>query len=152
MKDSEVHDHIYKYIYVWKSFNHVWLFATHRLYSPWNSPGQNTGAFPFSRESSQPGIEPRSPTLEAILYQLSHKIWTEEPGGLPSMGSHRVGHDWSDLAAAEGKMHNAFRGATLRLIAGFSTGMIWYRRQQSTIFKVLEQIKTSSLGFYIWWW
>ena len=25
---------------------------------------------------------------------------TEEPGGLPSMGSHRVGHDWSDLATA----------------------------------------------------
>ena len=25
---------------------------------------------------------------------------TEEPGGLPSMGSHRVGHDWSDLVAA----------------------------------------------------
>ena len=24
---------------------------------------------------------------------------TEEPSGLPSMGSHRVGHDWSDLAA-----------------------------------------------------
>ena len=26
---------------------------------------------------------------------------TEEPGGVPSIGSHRVGHDWSDLAAAE---------------------------------------------------
>ena len=25
---------------------------------------------------------------------------TEEPGGLPSMGSHRVGHDWRDLASA----------------------------------------------------
>ena len=25
---------------------------------------------------------------------------TEEPGGLPSMGLHRVGHDYSDLAAA----------------------------------------------------
>ena len=25
---------------------------------------------------------------------------TGEPGGLPSTGSHRVGHDWSDLAAA----------------------------------------------------
>ena len=25
---------------------------------------------------------------------------TGEPAGLPSMGSHRVGHDWSDLAAA----------------------------------------------------
>ena len=24
---------------------------------------------------------------------------TGESGGLPSMGSHRVGHDWSDLAA-----------------------------------------------------
>ena len=25
---------------------------------------------------------------------------TEKPGGLPSMGSHRVGHGWSDLPAA----------------------------------------------------
>ena len=32
---------------------------------------------------------------------------TREPGGLPSMGSHRVGHDWSDLAVA------AVRGASL---------------------------------------
>ena len=27
-----------------------------------------------------------------------------EPGGLPSMGSHRVGHDWCDLAAAAARM------------------------------------------------
>ena len=27
---------------------------------------------------------------------------TGEPGGLPSLGSHRVGHDWCDLAAAAG--------------------------------------------------
>ena len=27
-------------------------------------------------------------------------LGTEEPGGLPSMGSHRVGHDWRDLAVA----------------------------------------------------
>ena len=26
--------------------------------------------------------------------------WAEEPGGLQSMGPHRVRHDWSDLAAA----------------------------------------------------
>ena len=32
---------------------------------------------------------------------LAWKIpWTEEPGGLLSMGSHRVRHDWSNLAAA----------------------------------------------------
>ena len=31
-----------------------------------------------------------------------------EPGGLPSLGLHRVGHDWSDLAAAaEYIMRNA---------------------------------------------
>ena len=27
-------------------------------------------------------------------------LWTEKPGGLPSLGSHRVGHDRSDLAVA----------------------------------------------------
>ena len=30
---------------------------------------------------------------------------TGEPGGLPSMGSHGVGHDWSDLAAAAAAAH-----------------------------------------------
>ena len=29
-----------------------------------------------------------------------------EPGGLPSMGLHRVGHDWSDLAAAAATWNN----------------------------------------------
>ena len=28
--------------------------------------------------------------------------WMEQPSGLPSMGSHRVGHDFSDLAVAVG--------------------------------------------------
>ena len=31
---------------------------------------------------------------------ISFRKGTGEPGGLLSMGSHRVGHDWSDLAAA----------------------------------------------------
>ena len=30
---------------------------------------------------------------------------TMEPGGLPSMGSHRVGHDWSDLAVSSSMFH-----------------------------------------------
>ena len=35
------------------------------------------------------------------IWRLVERIlWTEEPGGLPSTGSHGVGHDWSDLAAA----------------------------------------------------
>ena len=32
----------------------------------------------------------------ALAWRISG---TAEPGELPSMGSHRVGHDWSDLAA-----------------------------------------------------
>ena len=40
----------------------------HGLYSPWNSPGQNTGMGSLSllqRNLPNPGIEPRSPTLQA---------------------------------------------------------------------------------------
>ena len=35
---------------------------------------------------------------------------TGEPGGLPSMGSHRVGHDRSDLAAAAGERNDSPAG------------------------------------------
>ena len=39
--------------------------------------------------------------MEAHFSVLAWRIpGMEESGGLPSMGSHRVGHDWSDLAAA----------------------------------------------------
>ena len=38
-----------------------------------------------------------------------------EPGGLPSMGSHRVGHDESDLAAAAGLTQEA--GVCVQLVA-----------------------------------
>src|SRR5574337_1277381 len=48
----------------------------HGLYNPWNSPGQNTGAFPSPGDLTNPGIEPRSPIL-----------WTDslpaEPQGKP---------------------------------------------------------------------
>ena len=45
-----------------------------------------------------------------------------EPDGLPSMGSHRVGHDWSDLAAAAGgekgepKQRRAMKPVTTSLL------------------------------------
>ena len=38
---------------------------------------------------------------------------TGEPGGLPSMGSHRVRHDWSDLAAAAAAAFKYFYRAPL---------------------------------------
>ena len=36
-----------------------------------------------------------------------------EPGVLPSLGSHRVGHDWSDLAAAAAAAEYIMRNAGL---------------------------------------
>ena len=35
---------------------------------------------------------------------------TAEPGGLPSKGSHRVGHDWSDLAVALAAASSRYQG------------------------------------------
>ena len=46
----------------------------------------------------------RADSLEKNLMLGKIEDWripgTGEPGGLLSMGSHRVGHDWSGLAAA----------------------------------------------------
>ena len=39
---------------------------------------------------------------------------TGEPGGLPSIGSHRVGHDWSDLAAAAAACSSTIQSTVLR--------------------------------------
>ena len=52
-------------------------------------------------------IEVKRLNICQICRHLSVLAWripsTGEPGGLPSMGSHRFGHDWSDLAAAAAK-------------------------------------------------
>ena len=57
-------------------FSHVRLFGPHGLYSPWNSPGQNTGVGRLSllqgiflTQGSNPGLL----HCRYILYQLSHK-------------------------------------------------------------------------------
>ena len=61
----------------WKLLSCVRLFVTPGLYSPWNSPGQNTGV--GSSLSLLQGIFPTqglNPGLlhcRQILYQLSHK-------------------------------------------------------------------------------
>ena len=100
-----------------------------RLLCPWDSSGMNTGVgcdtrfqeiFPtqgsnlcflcllhWQAESSEKALAPHSSTL-------AWKIpWTEEPGGLQSMGSLGVGHD---------------QAASLSLF----TFMHWRRKQQPT--------------------
>ena len=41
---------------------------------------------------------PRGGSGSPLQYSSWRIPWTEEPGGLQSMGSQRVGHDWSNLA------------------------------------------------------
>ena len=55
---------------------------------------QDTGIRSLGREDT---LEKKMTTHSCILAWRIPGM--EEPGGLPSMGSHRVGHDGSDLAA-----------------------------------------------------
>ena len=53
-----------------------------------------------ARKSNQPTLKEEktmTPNSSTLAWEIP---WMEEPGGLPSMGSHRVRHDWWDLAAA----------------------------------------------------
>ena len=71
------------------------------MWWPWfnivkNLPAmQDTQAWSLSQEDL---LEKEMATHSSVLAWRTPG--TGEPGGLPSMGSHRVGHDWSDLAAA----------------------------------------------------
>ena len=70
----------------------AWSAAVHGVSKSWTRPSD----FPFTFHFH--ALEKEMATHSSVL------AWripgTGEPGGLPSMGSHRVGHDWSDLAAA----------------------------------------------------
>ena len=61
----------------------------HGLYSPWNSPGQNTGMGSLSLLQGNlpnPGVEPRSPALQADSLPA-------EPPEKPC-GAHILNHYW----------------------------------------------------------
>ena len=70
----------------------AWWAAVHGVAKSWTRLSDFTFTFHFH------ALEKEMATHSSVL------AWripgTGEPGGLLSMGSHRVGHDWSDLAAA----------------------------------------------------
>ena len=69
----------------------AWWAAVHGVAKSWTRLSDFTFTFHFY------ALEKEMATHSSVL------AWripgTGEPGGLPSMGSHRVGHDWRDLAA-----------------------------------------------------
>ena len=70
----------------------AWWAVVHGVAGSWTRLSDFTFTFHFH------ALEKDMATHSSVL------AWripgTGEPIGLPSMGSHRVGHDWSDLAAA----------------------------------------------------
>ena len=69
----------------------AWWAAVHVVEKSWTWLSEFTFTFHFH------ALEKEMATHSSVF------AWripgTGEPGGLPSMGSHRVGHDWIDLAA-----------------------------------------------------
>ena len=51
----------------------------------------------FDNEYEQPPEKEMATHSSVLALRIPGK---GEPGGLPSLGSHRAGHDWSDLAVA----------------------------------------------------
>ena len=74
----------------------------HRLYSPWNSPGKNTGvgglSIPSPEDFSDPGIKPRSPALQADSLP-------SEPPGKPVYGKPMVNRAFLQVDYDKVKMH-----------------------------------------------
>ena len=69
-----------------------WWAAVHGVAKSWTRLSDFTFTFHFH------ALEKEMATHSSVLpWRIPGMA---EPGGLPSMGSHRVGHDWSDLAAA----------------------------------------------------
>ena len=66
-----------------------------RLFCPWSQTQLSDFTLTFHFHA----LEKEMATHSSVLAWRTPGM--EKPGGLPSMGSHRVGHDWSNLAAAE---------------------------------------------------
>ena len=73
---------------------------------------------------------------------------TGEPVGLPSMGSHRVRHDWSELAAAEDNSVN-WRGGPI-LIRWSGTSMQNGMATHSTVLTWRTHGQKSLTGYRPW--
>ena len=77
-----------------------------------------------------------------------------EPGGLLSMGSHRVGHDWSDLAAAAAKiLIIILRGIDFRTFS-FECSMFKKKKKKRLAKWASKGTEWSHVRFYttkLWW-
>ena len=90
---------------LWK-WKHESLSREQLFAAPWTTahPAPLSMGFPRQEYSVYITLLPNHSLEKEMATHSSVLAWripgTGERGGLPSLGSHRVGHDWSDLAAA----------------------------------------------------
>ena len=68
---------------------------------------------------------------------------TGEPCGLLSMGSHRVGHDWSDLAASVGLGISHHKNKTFEAVS-------WQMLTRLIVVMISQYIQISKYHLHIW--
>ena len=104
----------------------AWQAAVHGVAKSWTWLSDFTFTFHFH------ALEKEMATHSSVL------AWripgTGEPGGLQSMGLHRVGHDWSDLAAAAAaKMSPDFLSGSIFQSTGLK------KAKQNTVLSLTEE-------------
>ena len=70
-------------LYGWKGLGKIqvyWVLSTY------------FSSFQYIQKAKSSSISPTSPNKKVLLVRIP---WTEEPGGLQSMGSQRVRHNWA---------------------------------------------------------
>ena len=117
----------------------VWWAAVHGVAESRTRLNDFTSTFHF------PALEKEMAVHSSVL------AWripgTGEPGGRPSMGSHRVRHDWSDLAAAAALKRMVI---PCTLVAPLYTETIFHLRQNNQNSKYSLSLE-NSMDRGAWW-
>ena len=145
-----------------------WPGRFHVLYGPWGckaSIGLSDFVFTFTavlwhqhlQRVGSPPVWPAERMMTCTLLPcpgLSHSSVLAcgipgmgEPAGLPSMGSHRVGHDLSDAAAAA-VLDWGLQGALWRADSGFLSPPTRTSKTSTNLYRAL----TGLAGFLGWQW
>ena len=122
-------------------FANIWLFLEnimHGVTKSWTGLSDFTFIFHFH------ALEKEIATHSSILAWRIPE--TGEPDGLPSMGSHRVGHDWSDLAAAaENIIFSEIRQRKMNTVWNINNK----RKNEYNKTETISQIQSPK--YWYWW-
>ena len=129
----------------WKSLGHVRLCD----YSPWNSPGQNTGAIPFSRGIfPTQGWNPGLPHCRQIVYQMSHggSLRILELVAYPFSSGSSHPRNWTRVSCFAGGFFYQGHG-----VAKTKWLQLTIRDKVSMVFPIVTQLPWIFVGVYTSW-